>query len=588
MPRPTDPDATPWRGLLLLALGHGALGLWAAWAWIHGPFGGEGVVDGAEVLSLATRGSAGAFETKSPLYPALLGWLLEMTGEVPWTVALFGIVSSTAVLLATGLAAHRLGGRRAALVAAGLYALSGSALAFAVQPLPTVFAAGLLVGGVALLLHEREGKWGSRALLGGALLAATVFARFSLLPGALLLIGWGAWRRRSVLVGALGATLALAAVLGARSIPEGGGLNLRLANSGLRSGITDLRPGPRYHRLRWDAVEHASRAEPLPDLDREQYALLGAELAADRFGAAATLLRKTQLFWHGTEIVASADFRHGLERMPLEPVLLWSFFVIGPLALVGLLRRRATPLTLAILGVFAANVLFATCARYRFPALPFCCAAAGLALSVRWTRRDLALLGGALLLAAPNWSGTRLVQPGDGGVQEGYLLLSDGSATDEALRVLEEATRVGDDPRAAYLLGLCHERRWRASGDERELESALAAYRDALRRDPDYPEAAENLVAALLRAGRTAEARATALEWLERIPRAGLLHLNLAGILESEGKAGEAREHAAEGHRLMALRSLSQNELESARRHADAARAFGIQDRRLESAVRGR
>ncbi len=576
----------PWRAILTIAGLHAALILWAGWAWIHGPFQGEGVIDGAEVLALALEGSAGPFETKSPLYPALLGWVLGLTGEVPWTVALCGLVSSVAVLLGVAFLTFRLAGRRAAVVAALLYALSGSTLAFSVQPLPTVFAAALLVWGAALLARDTDSPGRGSALLAGALLAASIFARLSLLPAALLLLVWAVRRRRYALVGALGVAVLLGTTFGGRSWPEGGGLNLRLANSGQRSGITDIRPGPRYHALRWQAVESQYQHEPLRDLDEEQYRLLELEVLADPGGAIRTLSNKLQLFWHGTEIVASADFRHGLERMPPAKLLLWSFALIAPLALVGLCRRRPTVLWLAVAGVLAANVLFATCARYRFPALPFLCAAAGIAVASTRSRRELWWLGGALLCTAPNWTGVRLVLPGDGWVQEGFLAMQRDRTSDEALATLEEANRLGDDARGAYLLGLCHERRWQAGGGA-ELERALKGYRRALRIEPDYPEAAENLVAALLRAGRVPEARTTAIEWLERIPRAGFLELNLAGILEAEGDAAGAREHAARGHRMMALRSLSQNELESARLHATEARKLGVVDRHLDGLFSG-
>jgi tetratricopeptide (TPR) repeat protein len=581
VPDPQIRNRPPWRGLFFLAILHTVLIVWAARAWIAGPFEGRGVIDGAEVLLLALEGSAGPFETKSPLYPAFLGLILDITGEIPWTVAFAGLVSSLALLLATGLLAFRLAGRRAAELAAGLYAVSGSTLAFSVQPLPTVFAAALLASGTLALIRGEDPSRRASPVVGGALLVAAVFARFSLLPAALLLIVFGARKQRSSLLGALGALALLGSVFGARVLPEGGGLNLRLANSAQRSGITDFRPGPSYHRLRWDAVESQSPTEPLTDLDREQYTLLGEELRSDPVGAAVTLLRKFQLFWHGTEIVASADFRHGLRAMPLAPLLLGSFALIAPLALVGLFRRRSRVLWLAIAGVLAANVLFATSARYRFPALPFCCAAAGCALAGPRSRREVGIFATALLFAAPNWSGARLIQAGDGLVQEAYLRLDSGSLSDGTVAVLEEAVRTGEDPRAAYLLGVCRDRRWQTEPSALELEGALTAYLEALRRESDYPEAAENLVAALLRSGRVAEARSVALRWLEVIPRAGLLHLNLAGILEEQGARREAREHAARGHQLMALRALSQNARDNANRHAREARALGVEDRRL-------
>jgi len=127
-PRPASPP--PWRRLAAAALLHALLWLVAAIAWNGGPFRGQAVLDGAEFLALARGGSAGPFETKSPLVPWLYGRALALSGEEAWTSATLGLGASLATLLGAGLLAWRLSGPRAALAAALLYALSGSALAF--------------------------------------------------------------------------------------------------------------------------------------------------------------------------------------------------------------------------------------------------------------------------------------------------------------------------------------------------------------------------------------------------------------------------------------------------------------------------
>ncbi len=166
-------------------------------------------------------------------------------------------------------------------------------------------------------------------------------------------------------------------------------------------------------------------------------------------------------------------------------------------------------------------------------------------------------------------------------VQEGFLHLEGDRTSEAGRRALEQAVEEGDDPRASYMLALCHERRWQTSDESGDLESALREYRRALEREPDFPEAAENLIGLLLRARRKAEARSEAVTQLERIPRAGLVHLNLAGLLKAEGATSEAREHAALGYQFVALRALSQNERELARSPARRALALGVKDARL-------
>jgi len=272
--------------------------------------------------------------------------------------------------------------------------------------------------------------------------------------------------------------------------------------------------------------------------------------------------------------------------MPIVPLLLWSFALIAPLAVVGLARGRlrTNAILLALLGILLANLLFAAAARYRFPALPFLCVAAGCALVTPWRKRDCALLAGTLLLFWPNWSGVQLTLPGDGLVQEGQLELERERTSEAGRRALEAAVELGDDPRAAYLLALCHEHRWQVTGDPDDLERSLRNYQLALERELDFPQAAENRVALLMRAKRVTEARAEALALLEQVPRAALLHLNLSTMLADEGAAAEARRHAALGHQGMALRALSQNDVASARQHAARARDLGVKDSRLDTA----
>lgn len=566
------------RWLLAIALLHAALFLWAAWAWNEGPFEGQGVVDGAEMLELARQGSAGPFQTKSPLYPWLLGRLLGLGAQTGWTVALFGLCSSLGLLAAVAGLARQLGGARAGAAAALLYACSGSALAFGVQPLETLFAAALLAGGACLA--EIPGPRGRR-FLGGVLLLAAPFARIELLLPAALLALRAAARRSPAALGAGAALLVLGLAFGPRAIPEGGTLNLRLGNDPARSGAADLRVGPRYDRLRLEAVFSQPAQEPLRPAAQQQLRLLAGAIAQDPAGLLANLARKAYLFVQRTEIAASADFRHGLQRFPPAPILLASFALVLPLALVGLVRRRPPVLVWPLLAIALANVLLVAAARYRFPALPFLCVAAGLALTRRPTRSELSVGIAAALLCIPNLAGVRLVTSGDGLVQEGYLRLAAPGRLAEARVALERAVELGQDPRARYLLALALEREARALGpaDGRAadlLDQADRWYAAALALEPAYPEAAENRVALALRRGDAQRARELA-HALSAVPYAGQVFLNLAQTLPAgaERRAAELR-----GHESMALRSAAQGSPNAAL-HAREARRLGSVDARV-------
>lgn len=563
----------PFRALLPPLLVHALLGLWAGVAWLEGPFQGAGVVDGGELLDLA-RGVDSGLVTKSPLYPWLLGLGLRLADH-PWTPALLGLGTSLLTLWCVAALTARLHGERAARAAAWLYCLSGSTYCFLVQPLPEPLAALLLVGAV-LALHDR--RW----WLGGLLLGGAVFTRAPLLPAAVLLLGWACWtngRNGALrLLGGLAAVTVLCLlVFGGNAWPAGGALNLRLGNGGQRSGLPDLRPGPAYDEFRYAAVFGQPADRPLGSDTAFHLAALGEEVAADPLGAAGTLLRKLHLCLHRTEVVTSADFRHGLGAWPPLPLLLLSFGLVVPFALLGTWRARGRPVLvlLPILAVLLANVLFLTSARYRFPMLPLLCVLAA-AEVIRWRRplREWAVLAALVVLANVNLGGRALLVPGDGLVQEAFHRMLRERTAPAAPALLERALELGDDPRAAFLLGLWHEHTGAPVPAAAAFARALAAF-------PGYAEAAENRLRALVAArGFDDAARQFARTQMAATERAGLLCLSLAD-LDPSLTAREREALRAEGHRRMALRSFAQGQWEAARRHAAAARAAGVTDERV-------
>jgi 4-amino-4-deoxy-L-arabinose transferase-like glycosyltransferase len=583
---PTDPRSAPARDPVLRAWAalHALLVLFALWAWIAGPFRGAGVLDGAEVLRLAREGASGTFETKSPLVPALVAAAFALAGDSPWTVGLFGLACSLATLAAVAALAREVDPRpRAARWAVGLYALSGSALVYAVQPLPAGCATALLAWGVLALARATRGGATSAALAAGALLAGAALARAPLaLAGAAALACALRVRPRAVLTAcgaALACALLAAAVWGERAWPGGAWFNLRLGNGGMRSGICDVRPGPEYDRLRIQAAfAPAQERGAAPDFEAFHARALARELRADPAGAAATLARKAYLFLQRTETVSAADFHHGLARLPIAPLLLAAFGLVAPLALCGLARAPRRVLLAPWLALFAVNVLWMTCARYRFPALPFACAAAGAFVASRPGARAwaaCALLGLAL---NANLSGRALRVPGDGLVQEGRLELARDRSGDAVRRAYAAAFAAGSrDARAHYELALALE----AEGPARDVAGALAQYAAALALAPDYAEAAENQVALLLREARVDEARALCGARPPELAHAGKIALNLAALERERGLEERALALDREGLAALALRALAGGDMPLARRWAREAAARGARDPRI-------
>ena len=118
-----------------------------------------------------------------------------VAGDSPWTVGGLGIALSVLTLLAVARLAVELGHPAAAVWAAGLYALSGIALVFAIQPLPAMLASASLAWGLVAVLRADKGSCARSGAWAGLLLGAATFTRAPLLVPSGLLVLWLTARR---------------------------------------------------------------------------------------------------------------------------------------------------------------------------------------------------------------------------------------------------------------------------------------------------------------------------------------------------------------------------------------------------------
>ncbi|MGQ0554105.1 MAG: hypothetical protein ACT4PU_12905 [Planctomycetota bacterium] len=552
-----------------LYLLHALLGTWAIAAWMAGPFGAG--------FSVVGSFGAGRFGESS---------------LAAWCVGALGLACSLATLHGVAKLCRGLEVPAAELPAMAMWVVSGSALAHLPQAPAVLFATALLTWGVIALLSPRRGqRW--RAVLVGvaALLAATWLmasdARWGEADGS--------------------------GTSGAQNL----GLRMRLGHGAARSGTTDFRPGPELDALRYEAAFVAwERGASTLDANAHHLARLREEVAADSNGEAATLLRKLWLWWHRAEVSAGLDFEYGFPAFTLLPLLLLSFGLVAPLALVGLWRARAQPrqraaLWLPVLGVLLLNLVFLVSSRHRLPALPFLCVAAGLCLAGRprgGALFEILALGVVLNLPASVWPGALLqlgppaFQPSrvDGLAQHGHMVVAEASRLtqtgqpadlarldparlEDARAALAEAVNLGDDPRARYDLGLACELLADVTGNGDLLLEAEDSYRAALDMVPDYAQAGENLIRVLQTLGRADEARTLAEELCRTSPSAGGVRVQLAELLQAEApRSAETlariRELQIEGHRLLALRALAQGDSAAARAETLELQRLGAPD----------
>ena len=134
-----------------------------------------------------------------------------------------------------------------------------------------------------------------------------------------------------------------------------------------------------------------------------------------------------------------------------------------------------------------------------------------------------------------------------------------------------------DQPAAHLNLGVL------AAGEER-LEDAEAAYRTALRLDPQFLPARFNLATLLNRLGRNAAAEAVLRDGIDRVPDDGELHYSLGLLLAEEQRLDEAAERLGQAVALIPDRvRVAYNHglaLETLGRLAEAETAFLEANRR--------
>jgi tetratricopeptide (TPR) repeat protein len=199
-----------------------------------------------------------------------------------------------------------------------------------------------------------------------------------------------------------------------------------------------------------------------------------------------------------------------------------------------------------------------------------------------------------LLRPAPSWSDatvgavTRSVEERIDPRRHGIALrnlakvLSWAGKTEDAARLAEQAlAHLGEDAESAFILG-SH------ASDLGRIDDAVAHYRKALRLEPDYVKARNNLGVMLARSGRAEEAIAEYEAVIRRVPDHASARFNLANGLMRLGRIDAAIAHYREilraspddtdAHYNLAKAYARKGELDLAARHYEATLAVAPDD----------
>lgn len=334
-------------------------------------------------------------------YAVFLPAVYTVFGPGPWGPALVQMLLGTATVWLTGLAAARVFGRRAGLVAAGLLALAR----FQIFYVPFLLLEVLQAFWLSLIVHLALCFWqrhsATRLALLGLVTAAAVLTRGNailLVPGIVALVSWR-WRQRpGRALAAVGLCLVLIYVpqlpFALRNLKHFGRWT---GPSSAQDAVLALGNNPEappggleYPASYHDWMELADRppAERVPVSRQVLTWVRRAPLQFIELKA-----RMLLLYWQHTEIPNNISIeREGRHSSLLGWPLLLPFAVLGSLGVFGLLTsfRRHSPRRLllyyAVGAHCASTLLFYVLARFRLSAVPLICVFGGAGIAYVWRR----------------------------------------------------------------------------------------------------------------------------------------------------------------------------------------------------------
>jgi 4-amino-4-deoxy-L-arabinose transferase-like glycosyltransferase len=361
------------------------------------------VTDMATYRRLAMEIARGEFPSHfyyQPFYYAVfLPLVYTVLGTGAWGAALVQVALSSAAVWLTGLAAARVFGRRAGLIAAGLLALSR----FQTFYVPFLLLEVLQTFWLSLLVYLVIRFWDSRSMLrvvaAGLVTGAAILTRGNailLVPGVLALV---VWRLRARPGRALAAACLYAALAYTPQLPFAvrnlhhfgrwsGPSSAQDAVLALGNSPESPPGGLEYPVSYQDWMDLANQPQPARvPVSRQVLAwirrapLQFVELKARMF----------LLYWHYVEIPNNISIdREGRYSSLLQSPWLLRFAVVGTLGVFGLLTvfRWQSPRRLflyyGVAAHCAATLLFYVLARFRLSAVPLICVFAGAGLAHAW------------------------------------------------------------------------------------------------------------------------------------------------------------------------------------------------------------
>jgi tetratricopeptide (TPR) repeat protein len=514
------------------------------------------------------------FYWQPPFYPFFLSGVYALTGgSIVAAKAIQLLVGALTAALAWAVGA-RLFGRAAGLAAGLITAFDMPLVFFEGELLSAGWAAFFALAIILSLLETAEKPTPGRFFGSGLLGILGIATRPELLPFLAAGVGWALFRafRRSGLKAAPAALapavagfllvalpigfLGLKATGKFRILPFSAGVNFYIGNNPDQEKTVGLRPGYEWHKL----IALPERFG-LRDITRKEafFREKAVEYALSQPGRFVLgLVHKARQFFTSREIARNVDLYVFRSWSSLLRIGVWKwgrfgfpFGLLLALAAAGAVaRRRSIPAPLWLfLALYPASVILVFVAsRYRVPYLPVLAvlagggvaALAGLFREKRWKAAgSMALLAGAVLIlvsVSPPFPEERRDYRAELSFFVGAALQERGELAKAAAAYEDALRRRPDYPDVWYNLGVLAEKKGNP-------EEAIADYRKAAEADPEYSDAFYNLGVLYQGRGRDEDAVDAYLEAVRIMPSDIFAHNNLATLLRTKGDIDGAVNH---------------------------------------------
>ena len=306
--------------------------------------------------------------------------------------------------------------------------------------------------------------------------------------------------------------------------------------------------------------------------------------------------RKFLLFWNNVELASNLNFYFCRKYVPVLRLPLFSYGVIAPFAMLGLLlaaRNRSPGLDLIsffVVSYMLSLLLYFVSARYRFPCVPFMAILASYSvfafaeLKKSSRVKDLFVYGTALIaffvfvnidyfpVSSKNYFPTAHYNLG--------LAYARNDMLDEAIAEYKKAIEIKPDSAFAhYNLGFVYNKKGL-------VDKAIRKYKDAIEINPGFDQAYNDLGIAYRIKGELDKAIESYSKALEIDPDFSQVHYNLGNIYTQKEmrdkaiseyiKALELNPDFGEAHNNLAFAYYNAGDFERAVYHCDKALEAGI------------